>query len=241
MASNQYNFLDYSGLELFCNNLKNRIENNESIIAGELNNADTRLDRLEAAERNRIISKTYLELKNLKDTNSLVPGQQYRITDYRCTTIQPDTRARDNKFDIIVTADSINTLNEEARVIRHEEYNTYFDNCDLNVWKIWYSFDNDTNRFSWADSTNGRGVIYRMIDEHGNDCPYDFKNIQYTGSWGYWAYTFSWVNDNSSSDSKALSVFNQANDERRHSYAFRNVIGPCPDAGPLDHRVPQQS
>lgn len=36
--------------------------------------------------------------------------------------------------------------------------------------------DNDTNRFAWADDT-GRGVIYRMIDEWNNDCPYDFKNI----------------------------------------------------------------
>ena len=97
MANNQYNFLDYTGLELFCNNLKNIIENNESIVASDLNNADTRLDRLEDAERNRIISKTYLELKNLKDTNSLVPGQQYRITDYRCTTTQTNTSARDNK------------------------------------------------------------------------------------------------------------------------------------------------
>ena len=26
---------------------------------------------------------------------------------------------------------------------------------------------------------NGKGVIYRMIDEHNNDCPYDFKNIQF--------------------------------------------------------------
>ena len=240
MANNQYNFLDYTGLELFCSNLKNRIENNESIVAGDLNNADTRVDRLEDAERNRIISKTYLELKNLKDTNSLVPGQQYRITDYRCTTIQTDTRARDNKFDIIVTADSVNTLNEEARAIRHEGYNTYFDNCDLNAWKIWYSFDNDTNRFSWVDSKNGRGVIYRMIDEHGNDCPYDFKNIQYTGSWGYWAYTFSWVNDNSSSDSKDLSVFNQQNDEGGYSYAYSNVIGPCHDTESIDHGFPLQ-
>lgn len=26
---------------------------------------------------------------------------------------------------------------------------------------------------------NGRGVIYRLIDEWNNDCPYDFKNIQF--------------------------------------------------------------
>jgi hypothetical protein len=27
--------------------------------------------------------------------------------------------------------------------------------------------------------TPGRGIIYRMIDEFGNDLPYDFKNILY--------------------------------------------------------------
>ena len=40
-----------------------------------------------------------------------------------------------------------------------------------------YCLDNDTTRFAWADETNGKGVIYRMIDEFDNDVPYDFKNI----------------------------------------------------------------
>jgi len=26
---------------------------------------------------------------------------------------------------------------------------------------------------------NGKGVIYYMKDEFGNECPYDFKNIVY--------------------------------------------------------------
>lgn len=47
------------------------------------------------------------------------------------------------------------------------------------LWKIQYTIDNDKNRFSWADSVNGKGVIYHMIDEHFNDLPYDFKNIQF--------------------------------------------------------------
>ncbi len=58
------------------------------------------------------------------------------------------------------------------------QYN-YFQNSNLSAWKVWYSLDNDKDRFAWADSENGKGVIYRMIDEHNNDCPYDFKNIQF--------------------------------------------------------------
>ena len=85
-------------------------------------------------------------------------------------------------FDVIVTVDDESTLNEVARAIKHED-DTYFAGCDLNAWQIWYCLDNDTNRFAWADEENGKGVIYRMIDEFNNDCPYDFKNIQFYRIW----------------------------------------------------------
>jgi hypothetical protein len=48
---------------------------------------------------------------------------------------------------------------------------------NLSAWKIRYCLDNDATRFAWADAENGKGVIYRLIDEWNNDCPYDFKNI----------------------------------------------------------------
>ena len=129
-----------------------------------------------------ILSIKYESLKALKDSDQLIPGRQYRIIDYTCTTTQENTKSAGNVFDIIVTADSNNKLNEEARVINHYFDNLeddHFNNCNLSAWKIWYCIDNDINRFSWADATNGKGVIYRMIDEFGNDCPYDFKNIQF--------------------------------------------------------------
>ena len=75
-------------------------------------------------------------------------------------------------------ATSTNTLLEECFAIKHDG-DTYFNDCDLNRWQIWYCLDNDATRFTWANTTNGKGVIYRMIDEYGNDCPYDFKNIQF--------------------------------------------------------------
>ena len=55
----------------------------------------------------------------------------------------------------------------------------YFAKAQLHKWKVWYDLDNDTTKYHWADSVNGKGVIYRMIDEWGNDCPYDFKNVQF--------------------------------------------------------------
>ena len=213
MANNQYTFLDYAGLTLFWNKIKKIIEDNENTTTIAINNLVTRVDQLTNASRNHIISKTYLELKNLKDASQLVPGQQYMITDYKCTTTQSNTRAENHTFDIIVTADSNNSLLEVARASRHNG-DTYFRGCNLNAWKIWYCLNNDVGRFAWADdSSAGRGVIYRMIDELGNDCPYDFKNIQYNGSWGYWAYTFNWIYDDSDNRCDDLSVYNHENDE----------------------------
>ena len=223
---------------------------------------------------------TWESLKNLRDNSLLTPGQQYRITDYECTTVQENTQSAGHPFDIIVTADSADKLNENARAadrkrellpwfehhesdpaeryfyvdsvviegltlyrwVSYEELNAaawkpnhrpqylltekrdvgigdvvwgyqviddgsyehnseyeaggtlktivnvgegympgldYFANSKLEAWKLKYCLDNDATRFAWADEVNGKGVIYRMIDEFNNDVPYDFKNIQY--------------------------------------------------------------
>jgi hypothetical protein len=147
------------------------------------------------------IEITYSDLKKLKNSNKLNIGQQYKITDYVTTTVQEDTKSAEIPFDIIVVADSDNTFNEIARVCRHD--NIYFTNSNLNAWQIWYCFENDTNRFVWADTTNGKGVIYRMIDEWGNDCPYDFKNIKFKRGDSSYLYTFS---KNYNSDSTDVSL-----------------------------------
>ena len=203
-----------------------------------------------------ITSITWSELKTLRNNSELLPGHQYRITDYQCTTTQEDTQSTGHQFDIIVTADSTNKLNEKARACLHDG-DTYFENSNLAAWQLWYCLDNDTNRFSWAGThisimllntppshinlpltsttvidgvtyyywnytgysymtskdpaslivgdsiyyntseantaptsiyqnqstithiEKPTGVIYRMIDEWNNDCPYDFKNIQF--------------------------------------------------------------
>ena len=122
--------------------------------------------------------KTYTDLVALRYDGDLIPGAQYRITDYITTTAQTDTRSAGHQFDIIVVADDVDKLNENARAVQHEG-DTYFANSKLESWKLKYCLDNDTSRFAWADSVNGKGVIYRMIDEFNNDVPYDFKNIQF--------------------------------------------------------------
>ena len=49
---------------------------------------------------------------------------------------------------------------------------------NMNAWELKYCLDNDKALFDWAD-TNGKGVIYYMKDEFGNEAPYDFKNIKF--------------------------------------------------------------
>ena len=159
-----------------------------------------------AMSQRSMVSITYAELVTLRDNGELIAGMQYRITDYVTTTAQENTRSAGHQFDVIVTADNENTLNEVARACLHEG-DTYFSEAGakLEAWQIWYSLDNDTQRFAWADEENGKGVIYRMIDEFNNDLPYDFKNIQFkrnlTFENGYaeysedgeetWVYTFA--------------------------------------------------
>ena len=75
-------------------------------------------------------------------------------------------------------------------------------------WKLKYCLDNDTSRFAWAlneqaitnlesvQAISGKGVIYWMRDEFDNECPYDFKNIQFPRN-GNWCYTFGGFIDRS--------------------------------------------
>ena len=121
---------------------------------------------------------TYSALKQKRDNSQLTKGKMYRITDYQCTTTQFDTQSANHQFDILVVATEKNILNENAKAIKHEG-DTYFADSHLGAWELKYCLDNDLNRFAWADSENGKGVIFYMKDEFNNECPYDFKNIQF--------------------------------------------------------------
>ena len=120
----------------------------------------------------------YKELVKLAQGGSLKPGAKYRITDFVTTCTHTCARSAGHQFDIIVEALNVNTLSENVKAIIHEG-DTYFQNSKLEAWELKYCLSNDTSRFDWADTTNGKGVIYYMKDEHNNEAPYDFKNIQF--------------------------------------------------------------
>ena len=95
------------------------------------------------------------------------------------------------------------------------------------------SFEEDGDSFDDYGEEGGKGVIYYMKDEWDNECPYDFKNIQFvrTADWfaehedwcnnvlGYvpeedmWFYTFTWVNENDDIQDLTLIGNTLKNDE----------------------------
>ena len=87
------------------------------------------------------ILKTWAQLKDARDAGNLIPGQYYRITDYETTTMQENTRSAGHRFDIIVRADSKNTLNEQAWAVKHDG-DTYFEDARLEAWELKYHLDN---------------------------------------------------------------------------------------------------
>lgn len=166
------------------------------------------------------INTTYSDLVNKVNHGILTPGMWYRITDYETTTVQANTISAGHNFDILVLATSNNTLSEEAKAITRDG-DEYFSSSNLNAWKIWYNLnakktsntglelteiinedegsvvsetDVEIARFEWGDVNDSKGVIYRMIDEFNNECPYDFKNIMFLHNDEYY-YTFSHANN----------------------------------------------
>ena len=205
--------------------LKNKIDQIEgdvTKIQGDVTNIDNRVTILEGKSVVLQQSIKYSELLDLINTNSLNPGQEYRITDYTFTTTQESTSSAEHDFDIIVSALSTNTLNENAKAACKENYN-YFKDNKLNLWELKYSIYNDTNKYNWADPQNGKGVIYWLKDEFNNEAGYDFKNALfgkqlyvnipyyedgvYVDQSGKNYYTFDYVLDRSNADLSLTGAF----------------------------------
>lgn len=120
------------------------------------------------------ISTTYSALKSLKESNQLVVGQKYRITDFVSVFDETGITSANHPFDLVIEAISENLFSETARAIIHSG-DDYFSDQKLYAWEVRYCFDNDTKRFPQA-SSSGKGFIYYLKDEYGNEACYDFKN-----------------------------------------------------------------
>ena len=147
-----------------------------------------------AKPANNLIPVTYSELVSLRNSSGLYPGAIYRIYDYQCSSSDTNTAVASNKFDILVKAINTDELSEHCGAMRNASVKYFPTVTDFDAWEVWYCLDNDTTRFGWA-STSGKGVIYRLIDEFGNDCPYDFKNIMFKRSAEWFSNHKDWCNN----------------------------------------------
>jgi hypothetical protein len=179
------------------------------------------------------IKVTHSELITLINTSKLITGALYQITDYVTTTAQADTVSAGNQFDLIVLAISESTISEDAKAVLHEG-DTYFSGrANLAAWEIKYTPFNDTSKFAWADEANGKGVIYFLKDEWSNECPYDFKNIQFARTAGGIVpqtdnyFTFTWVNEADEIEDLSLIGNTIQNDDGKYSGVFNNKINNC--------------
>lgn len=182
-----------------------------------------------------LVETTYAELVRMRDTNSLRPGVRYRITDYVATTngvryqggAEHPLYSANHPFDIIATAASPNSLSDICRAALHDG-DEHFTNSNLGGWIIWYSLDNDVSKWGWADPVNGKGVIYRMIDEFNNDFPYDFKGFKATHT-TYWGeeldgYTFGRDSDYSLTGNVRDNLFRCVYDLTEAKYLYFNFF-----------------
>lgn len=164
--------------------IENFTEDVSNHIMVEDNGSIKRLDKSSLVKVQQLMkSITYSELVSLRDKKKLVPGMTYRLTDYECKVVNnTEARSVSHPFDIILIADSTSSLSENCRACLHEDDDYYSDencNSNLSAWELRYTLDNDPQRFDWADEVNGKGVIYWLKDDWGNEAPYDFKQIQF--------------------------------------------------------------
>lgn len=130
---------------------------------------------------NRVHEIHYSDLTELIANNELTPGMQYRIIDYQ-TTVDQDGCSTDGRlFDVIVTALTSNTLDENARCCATNRTQTNTQSLGNPAgWKIKYAITNPSWCAWVSDTEIYKGTIYYMEDEFGNEAYYDFKTIVYT-------------------------------------------------------------
>ena len=164
-------------------------------------------------------SVTHAKLVKMRDNSQLVAGAWYRITDFVTTVANKDNaRSAGHAFDVLVRALDSSTIDENARAIQHAG-DTYFADCDLTAWELKYSLDNDAERFSWADETNGKGVIWFMRDEWNNSAFYDFKNVQFKR----WAVNeIQDANGDTLDDPTSTFAYDEGTQDIRYGYQGEN-------------------
>jgi len=115
-----------------------------------------------------VIDITYAELVDKISLSALIPGQKYRITDYRTAYNMPNVTPAEKIVctvePLLVTANSVNTLSMYA-------YSEAYPQDE-----IYYNPTSDQVVMPGCD----KGYIYRRIDKQkNNDITFDYRNVKF--------------------------------------------------------------
>ena len=157
--------------------------------------------------------------------NGIMHQWKHSSSDISVFTLNRNPTLSDSLYD----SSEINSTYGISKINYEEEYFTKY-HCRLDQWKIWYDIRPNNDMYSWVNES-AHGVIYRMIDERGNEGPYDFKNLQYRNSTEpensneAWEYTFNCYNSNSPNTDMSV-VYNSYNthDSLFHSNIIKSTL-----------------
>lgn len=151
------------------------------------------IDNVISAEGGGTISSlitpiTYVKLKELRNAGKLIPGMQYRITDYSTETAQAETQSAGHNFNIIVTADSETTLNENARAFpAAREFRSYLDPNDEDYFLqpvIFYKqFIDDIGDYGEEEVQNHSSKAISFVDYYSENGKYFLVADDPYGDW----------------------------------------------------------
>ena len=158
-----------------------------------------------------LIEVTYAELVNLKNTSSLVKGQNYLLTDYMTTYEQPVTgisKSSDVIEPLIITATDIDKLHNVCKSTLYPQ--------DI----VYYEITGDIGNYYGTEGFT-KGKIYRRIDTlRNNDIGTDWRHVKYDRD-GVDKLLFEDYNDCYNNVIKTYNLFNSV----VGNYFAGNTIG----------------
>lgn len=206
LQNSKVNTTDYDTTVSNLNNLT------EKVSTLEKNTVTTELINQTKNECENLKEVTYEELSTLIQSNELIPGSLYRMTDYQTVTDSTNDQVSVDwhKFDLILRALSSNTISRNCSAISE-----YYPKAS--EWNIVYSMDNSIQ--------GSKGIILSMTDENGNYAPYDFKSIKIK------KYKISSLGTNIDSNEnpwmvglyigeQSTGMYNVQNDDFKYIYTF---------------------
>jgi hypothetical protein len=188
-------------------------------------------------------SISYWRLRTLAESNKLLPGKSYRITDYNISLADKYTAGEFptaiasstvfnadgtfgnndnnfNRFDIIVTAVSESEFSDHAKVIAHNYYPndlkyTYFGATDFDSWTIKYDFFSTDSKYDWVNTE----VIEPSIKISENNSEIIRDHITYLGTYnGLTEY----IDNDNNIISKEYYYKNDDNEDKNLYFEFAN-------------------